>query len=42
MRRMPLNAENLENFLFLSENFDFQNEKTIEICQIKNFSYRNC
>lgn len=30
MRRMPLNAENLENFLFLSEDFNFQNEETIQ------------
>lgn len=30
MRRMPLNAEELENFLFLSEAFNFQNEETIE------------
>lgn len=30
MRRMPLNAENLENFLFLSEYFNFQNEEIIQ------------
>lgn len=30
MRRMPLNAEELENFLFLSEDFNFQNEEMIE------------
>lgn len=30
MRRMPFNAENLENFLFLSEDFNFQNEEIIQ------------
>ena len=29
MRRMPLNASELEKFLFLSENFNFQNEEKI-------------
>lgn len=30
MRRMPLNAESLEKFLFLSEKFNFQNEEVIQ------------
>lgn len=30
MRRMPLNAESLEKFLFISEKFNFQNEEAIE------------
>lgn len=30
MRRMPLNAEELEKFIFISEEFNFQNEETIQ------------